>query len=194
MMVEVYFRDGRLVNRETSRLSNIYMVLLIVFVLLIFPGIIVLMAFADWPLSAPLYSVLCAGIGMALIASLLLLNKRSRVEVMDEGLSLGGRLISWNDIEDVKVWSESYKEAEVESTPVIGYGMYGYAYGKTLPTTATYMKYDYIVLQVFHKGGVETIYIPKERYWPFVKTLSRILNQRGIASKWLHDLENIRFS
>jgi len=53
--------------------------------------------------------VLCAGVGIALIASLLLLNKKSRVEVMDNGLNLGGRLISWDDIEAVKVWSESYR-------------------------------------------------------------------------------------
>ena len=74
MMGEVYFRGGRVINRETNMLSNIYMVLLIVFVLLIFPGIIVFMTFAALPLSAPLYSMLCAGIGIALIASLLLLN------------------------------------------------------------------------------------------------------------------------
>jgi len=194
MMGEIYFRGGRVVNRETNMLSNIYMVLLIVFVLLIFLGIIVFMAFAASPLSAPLYSVLCAGVGIVLIASLLLLDKKARVDVMDNGLNLGGRLILWDDIEDVRIWSESYREAEVESAPVIGYGMYGYAYGKTLPTTATYIKYDYIFLQIFHKGGVKTIYFPKEKYWPFVKTLSRILNQRGLVPKWLHDLETIRFS
>jgi len=44
MMGEVCFRGGKVVNKETSRLSNIYMVLLIMFVLLIFPGIIVSMA------------------------------------------------------------------------------------------------------------------------------------------------------
>jgi len=194
MMGEVYFRGGRVINRETNMLSNIYMVLLIVFVLLIFPGIIVFMAFADSPLSAPLYSVLCAGVGIALIASLLLLDKKSRVEVMDNGLNLGGRFILWDDIQNVRVWSESYREAEVESTPVIGYGMYGYAYGKTLPTTAIYKKYDYIFLKIFHKYGVEIIYFSKEKYWPFVKTLSRTLNQRNLTPKWLHDLETMRFS
>jgi len=93
MMGKVYFRGGRIVDRKTNVLSDIYMVLSIVFVLLIFPGIIVFMTFAALPLSAPLYSMLCAGIGIALIASLLLLNKKSRVKVMDDGLNLGGRLI-----------------------------------------------------------------------------------------------------
>jgi len=93
MMGKVYFRGERIVDRKTNMLSNIYMVLSIVFLLLIFPGIIVFMTFAALPLSAPLYSMLCAGIGIALIASLLLLNKKSRVEVMDDGLNLGGRLI-----------------------------------------------------------------------------------------------------
>jgi len=58
--------------------------------------------------------------------------------------------------------------------------MYGYAYSKTLPTIATCMRYDYAFLQVFHKSSVETLYLPKEKYWLFVKTLSRILDQRGL--------------
>ena len=81
----------------------------------------------------------------------------------------------------MRIWSESYREAKVESTPVIGYGVNGYAYGKTFPTTITYEKYYYIVLQVFHNDGVETLYFPKEKYWPFVKTLSRILDQKGLS-------------
>jgi hypothetical protein len=58
--------------------------------------------------------------------------------VTDEGVVFGGRLVRWGDVEDVKAWSESFREAEVESSPVIGYGMYGYAVGRTLPSTTTY--------------------------------------------------------
>jgi hypothetical protein len=32
---------------------------------------------------------------------------KSRVEVTDEGVVFGGRLVRWGDVEDVKAWSES---------------------------------------------------------------------------------------
>jgi hypothetical protein len=31
--------------------------------------------------------------------------------------------VRWGDVEDVKAWSESFREAGVESSPVIGYGI-----------------------------------------------------------------------
>jgi hypothetical protein len=113
---------------------------------------------------------------------------------MGESVVSGGRLIPWSGIEDVKAWSESYREAEFESSPVIGYGIYRYAYGKTLPSSITYRKYRYIMLQVFYKNGVETVYFQKREIWSFVKTLSTILNQRGLTPKWLRDLERVSFS
>jgi len=61
MMGEAYFHDGRVVNRETNRLSNIYMVLLIVFVLLIFPRIIVSMA--SLPGHYPHHHIACYVLG-----------------------------------------------------------------------------------------------------------------------------------
>jgi hypothetical protein len=57
-----------------------------------------------------------------------------------------------------KAWSESFGEAEVEGSPVIGYGMYGYAIGRTTPPTITYRSYKYVVLQFFHRNGMETVY------------------------------------
>jgi len=182
-------------SRESERLSKITITLLVAFVFTFVMGtpFMCVLLYTGSIYAIPIIALLI-GLTSAFAVSRLLLKKAVSVELTHEGLILGGRLVSWGDIEDVKAWSESYKEAEVESTPVIGYGMYGYAYGKTLPTTATYVKHDYIVLQIFHKGGVETIYIPKEKYWPFVKTLSRILGQRGLMPKWLHDLENVRLS
>ena len=184
-----------MVSGEAEKLSKITIALSISLVILLFAGapLIFLYAYTGSIYVMPFIALLIA-LMLASLISWSSLRRAASVELTNEGLILGGRLVSWGDIEDVKAWSESYKEAEVESTPVIGYGMYGYAYGKTLPTTATYVKHDYIVLQVFHKGGVETIYFPKERYWPFVKTLSRILGQRGLMPKWLHDLENVRLS
>ncbi|GEM_PF-1939164 len=193
-MGEAYFRGGRVENKETVILSNINTALLVILVLLIFPGIIFLMGFITWSSSTIVYSVLCVVVGSVLTASLLIYERKSRIEVVDGGIVLGGRLIPWSGIEDVKTWSETYREAEVESSPVIGYGMYGYAYGKTLPTSITHRRYRYIVLEIFHKNGVETVYFQKREFWPFVKTLSRILNQKGLASKWLRDLEGVSLS
>ena len=100
----------------------------------------------------------------------------------------------WSDVEDVKAWSESYVEAEVESSPVIGYGMYGYAIGKTLPASITRRKYGYVVLQIFHRNGVETVWFKRGEFWPLVKTLSRVLGMRGLTPKWLHELEHVKLS
>jgi hypothetical protein len=116
-------------------------------------------------------------------------RKKSRVEVIDEGFVLGGRLVRWGDVEDVKAWSESFREAEVESSPVVGYGMYGYAVGRTLPSTVTYRSRKFVVLQFFHRNGMETVYFSRQEFWPFVKAESGILGERGVIPKWLQELE-----
>jgi hypothetical protein len=120
-------------------------------------------------------------------------RKKSIVVVTCEGVVLGGRLVRWGDVEDVKAWSESVREAEVESSPVIGYGMYGYAVGRTTPSTFTYRSHKYVVLQFFHRNGVETAYFAKQEYWPFVKTVSGIPNQRGTVPNWFQELEKTSF-
>lgn len=66
-------------DKETAILSYINAALLIILVLLIFPGIIFLIGFITWSSSILVYSVLCAGFGSALLASLLLYEKKSRV-------------------------------------------------------------------------------------------------------------------
>jgi hypothetical protein len=67
--------------------------------------------------------------------------------------------------------------------------MYGYAIGRTTPSTLTYRSHKYVVLQFFHRNGIETVYFTKQEYWPFVKTVSGILNQRSTIPKWLQELE-----
>lgn len=193
-MSGIRFRGVRVVSGEAEKFSNIAIALLLALVFMFAMGapFIFLLIYTRSIYAIPVIALL-VGLTMAFFIARSYLKRAARVELMDDGLILGGRLIPWKDIGDVKAWLESYKEVEVESTPVIGYGMYGYAYGKTLPTSATYVKRDYIFLQVFHSGGVDTIYMPKESYWPFVKTLSKILNQRGLAPKWLRDLENMEF-
>jgi hypothetical protein len=193
-MGEVLFRGGCLENRETKALFRAFISMLVVFVIgMFFLGMFalgILLAYSlpypsvDFASLLPILTflgTLCSVSGAGLIVSLHRYRKKSRVEVTDEGVVFGGRLVRWGDVEDVEAWSESFREAEVESSPVVGYGMYGYAVGRTMPSTVTYRSRKYVVLQFFHRNGMETVYFSKREYWPFVKTISGILNQRGTA-------------
>jgi hypothetical protein len=123
-----------------------------------------------------------------LVVSLHRYRKKSIVVVTDEGVVFGGGLVRWGDVDDVKVWSESFREAEVEGPPVVGYGIYGYAIGRTMPSTVTYRSRKYVVLQFFHKNGMETVYFARQEYWPFVKAVSGILGKRATIPEWLQKL------
>jgi hypothetical protein len=206
-MGEALFRGGCLENKETKTLFRTLMSMLVVFVIGMFIlGMIVLGILLSYSLPYPsvdlatllpiltFLGTLCSVSGAGLVVSLHRYRKKSRVEVTNEGVVFGGRLVRWGDLEDVKAWSESFREAEVESSPVIGYGMYGYAIGRTLPSTVTYRSHKYVVLQFLHRNGIETVYFTKQEYWPFVKTISGILNQRSTIPKWLQELEKISFS
>jgi hypothetical protein len=198
----VLFRDGYLENRETKALFRAFMSMLVVFVIgMFFLGMFalgILLAYSlpypsvDFATLLPILTflgTLCSVSGVGLIVSLHRYRKKSRVEVIDEGVVFGGRLVRWGDVEDVKAWSESFREAEVEGSPVVGYGMYGYAIGRTMPSTVTYRSHKYVVLQFFHRNGMETVYFSRQEYWPFVKTVSGILNQRGTVPNWFQELE-----
>ena len=206
-MGEALFRGGSVESKETNSLFRVFSWMLAVFVIgMLFLSMFVIGILLSY--SLPYHSLdlagllpiltflgaLCSVSGAALIISLQRYRKKARVEVTSEGVSFGGRLVRWGDVGDVKAWSESFREAEVEGSPVVGYGMYGYAYGKTLPSTVTYRSHKYVVLQVFHRNGLETAYFTKQEYWPFVKTISGILSQRGSVPKWLQELEKISFS
>jgi hypothetical protein len=201
-MGEVLFRGGYLENRETKALFKAFMSMLVVFVVgMFFLGMFVfgiLLAYSlpyqsvDFATLLPILTflgTLCSVSGAGLIVSLHLYRKKSIVVVTGEGVVFGGRLVRWGDVEDVKAWSESFREAEVEGSPVIGYGMYGYAVGRTMPSTVTYRSRKYVVLQFFHRNGMETVYFSKQEYWPFVKTISGILNLRGTVPNWFQELE-----
>jgi hypothetical protein len=198
----VLFRGGYLENRETKALFRAFISMLVVFVIgMFFLGMFVLGILLAYSLPYPsvdfatllpiltFLGTLCSVSGAGLVVSLHRYRKKSIVMVTDEGVIFGGRLVRWGDVEDVKAWSESFREAEVESSPVIGYGMYGYAVGRTLPSTLTYRSHKFVVLQFFHKNGIETVYFAKQEYWPFVKTISGILNQRGTVPNWFQELE-----
>jgi hypothetical protein len=197
----VLFRGGCLENRETKALFRAFMSMLVVFVIgVFFLGMFVfgiLLAYSlpypsvDFAALLPILTflgTLCSVSGAGLVVSLHRYRKKSRVEVIDEGVVFGGRLVRWGDVDDVKVWSESFREAEVESSPVVGYGMYGYAIGRTMPSTVTYRSRKYVVLQFFHRNGMETVYFARQEYWPFVKAVSGILGKRGIIPEWLQKL------
>jgi hypothetical protein len=205
-MGEVLFCGGCLENRETKSLFRVFISMLVVFVIGVFIlGMFVLGILLAYSLPYPsvdfatllpiltFLGSLCFVSGAGLIVSLHRYRKKSRVEVTDEGVVFGGRLVRWGDVEDVKAWSESVREAEVEGSPVIGYGMYGYAIGRTTPSTVTYRSHKYVVLQFFHRNGMETVYFSKQEYWPFVKTISGILNLRGTVPKWFQELEKTSF-
>jgi hypothetical protein len=201
-MGEVLFRGGCLENRETQALFRAFMSMLVVFVVgMFFLGMFVfgiLLAYSlpypsvDFATLLPILTflgTLCSVSGVGLVVSLHRYRKRSIVVVTDEGVVFGGRLVRWGDVDDVKVWSESFREAEVEGSPVVGYGIYGYAIGRTMPSTVTYRSRKYVVLQFFHRNGMETVYFSKQEYWPFVKTISGILNLRGTVPNWFQELE-----
>jgi hypothetical protein len=197
----VLFRGGYLENRETKALFRAFMSMLVVFVIgMFFLGMFVfgiLLAYSlpypsvDFATLLPILTFLgslCFVSGVGLIVSLHRYRKKSRVEVIDEGVVFGGRLVRWGDVEDVKAWSESFREAEIENSPVVGYSMYGYAIGRTTPLTVTYKSQKYVVLQFFHRNCVETVYFSRQEYWPFVKAVSGLLGKRGIIPEWLQKL------
>jgi hypothetical protein len=201
-MGEVLFRGGYLENGETKTLFRAFISMLVVFVIgMFFFGMFVLGILLAYSLPYPsvdfstllpiltFLGSLCFVSGVGLIVSLHRYRKKSRVEVTDEGVVFGGRLVRWSDVEDVRAWSESVREADIESSPVVGYGMYGYAVGRTLSSTVAYRSRKYVVLQFFHRNSIETVYFAKQEYWPFVKTISGILNQRDTVPNWFQELE-----
>jgi hypothetical protein len=202
VMGEVLFRGGCLENGETKALFRAFISMLIVFVVgMFFLGMFalgILLAYSlpypsvDFATLLPILTflgTLCSVSGAGLVVSLHRYRKKSIVVVTDEGVVFGGRLVRWGDVEDVKAWSESFREAEIESSPVVGYSMYGYAVGRKTPSTVTYKSQKYVVLQFFHRNCVETVYFSRQEYWPFVKTVSGILNQRSIVPKWFQELD-----
>jgi len=167
-MGEVLFRGGCLENRETKALFRAFISMLVVFVVgMFFLGMFalgILLAYSlpypsvDFATLLPILTflgTLCSVSGAGFVVSLHLYRKKSRVVVTDEGVVFGGRLVRWDDVEDVKAWSESFREAEVEGSPVVGYGMYGYAIGRTMPSTVTYRSRKYAVFpQERHGDGL----------------------------------------
>jgi hypothetical protein len=196
-MGEVLFRGGSLENRETKALFKAFLWMLILcivgmfhFMIFLTPDIaryILQQSLELTPFSMFFGALFFVG-GVGSAVFLRRYRKKSIVVVTDEGVVFGGRLVRWGDVDDVRAWSESFREAEVESSPVVGYGMYGYAVGRTLPSTVKYRSHKFVVLQFFHRNGIETVYFASHEYWPFVKAVSGILGRRGAIPEWLQKL------
>jgi hypothetical protein len=122
-MGEALFRGGRLENRETKALFRAFISMLVVFVVgMFFLGMFVLgilLAYSlpypsvDFATLLPILTFLgslsfVSGVG--LIVSLHRYRKKSIVVVTDEGVVFGGRLVRWGGVEDVRAWSESFRE------------------------------------------------------------------------------------
>jgi hypothetical protein len=131
-MGEAFFRGGSLKNRETKALFKAFLWMLILCIVGMFHFMIFLtLDIARYILQQSLeltpFSMFfgalffVGGVGSAVF--LRRYRKKSIVVVTGEGVVLGGRLVRWGDVEDVKAWSESFREAEVEGSPVVGYGM-----------------------------------------------------------------------
>lgn len=205
MVSEVYFREsGCLKNRETARLAWIRSLTLVMFIVLGFHALLFIVAlilamsmtrglpeqdFVKLVLSFAGLTVF-SGIVYALFDNRF--KEKSMVEVHGDGLLMGERFVRWSDIDDIKIWSENYVSAESGGAPIVGYGMYGYAYGYATSRQVNYRKYRYVIVQVFHKTGIDELYIYYSEFWKFVKAVLQAAKVSHLSDKsWLHKLEKM---
>ena len=135
----------------------------------------------------PFCHVVPASLAALFVVCLMEYRRRSKVRVYREGLLLGGKLIRWEDIDDVKLLHKTYIDSEVEGAPVVGYGMHGVGYGYAPSRTITRRRYRIPIVQVFHKGGMETIALKGTEFWSFIKAV--IMAAQNIQKPWLKKLE-----
>ncbi|MEM0275423.1 MAG: hypothetical protein QXE67_04165 [Nitrososphaerota archaeon] len=170
-MIEIYFRGGRLKNRQTLIFYYLMVIVFLMLILLLFPGVLILtqLILEDSAKYFPIIVGVAVALGIALILLAIRYDKISTVKILGNGFLLGSRLIEWKDIDDVKFWTETYIDLEAEGSPVIGYGIYGYA----MPRGVRLEKYRYVVTQIFHRRGVDELYLQSTEFWKFVKAVIR---------------------
>jgi hypothetical protein len=61
--------------------------------------------------------------------------------------------------------------------------MYRYAVGRTLPSTVKYRSHKFVVLQFFHRNGIETVYFASHEYWQFHEGCIGNAGQKGRNSR-----------
>ena len=135
----------------------------------------------------PFCHVVPASLAALFVVCLMEYRRRSKVRVYHEGLLIAGRLIKWEDVDDVKILHKTHIDSEVEGAPVVGYGMHGVGYGYAPQRSITRRKYRIPIVQIFHKAGVETIALKDTEFWSFIKAV--IIAAQNIQKPWLRKLE-----
>ncbi|MCX8193706.1 MAG: hypothetical protein N3G77_07860 [Nitrososphaeria archaeon] len=200
-MVEVYFRESGCLR--SRRAGNIYFIMVISLIVLTISGMIAPMFGLAFVFGYPNEETVAIFLGMMTVLAISLIsftislvkyNEASRVEVRDDGFLLGDRMVKWDEIEDLKTWSETYEDLEVEGGPAIGYGMQGYGYGYVPSRSVTRRLSKYVNVQIFHQNMVDEIRFSPREFWRFVKAVIRATRDKRafLADKnWLQKLERL---
>lgn len=204
-MSDVYFRmSGCLRNRETARLVRIRNIIFLVFIVmgfhafLLIGALILAMSMHQGPPDQHFVKLVLSFVGLSVFSGMIYalldnrFGKKSMVEVRRDGLLIGERFVRWGDLDDIKIWTENYVDAEAAGTPIVGYGMYGYAYGYATSRRINYRKHKYAIVQVFHKAGTDELCIYYSEFWKFVKAVLQSAKVSHLADEsWVQKLEKI---
>jgi len=199
----VYFRGGWLLNRRTIILYSLKLFLLgfeaLLAPVILFLALPILSIYPFWDAVIQLcglFGPILPALPIILLPVIVFLwrleSKLSTVEVLDGAFSMGGRIVSPSDIEDLRIATQSYEDIEVEGGPVIGYGLHGYGYGYTPSRTATRLRTKYPLIQLFRKDGViEEISLSPREFWPFMKAVLKSGEHLEPRPEWMRRLEKL---
>lgn len=179
-------------NREALVLYYLMIMVLLMLVVLLFPGILIIipLILENFTKYFPIVVGVAAGLGTALILLAIKYDEVSMIKIRDDGFILGNKLVEWKDIDDIKLWTETRVDVETEGSPVIGYGMYGYA----MPRGVSFEKQRYAVIQIFHKKGVDEAHFQSVEFWKFVKAIIKAAEhsqQISASKKWLQKFKKL---
>ena len=184
-MTRILFRESDCLR--TREAMSFYIMRVMALIMVIFLGIFTLIVglmlmSSDFIDIKPLLGSLSALIGFLMIYRISSLKHReaSRIEVREDGLLLGNkRIVKWNEIDDMKLSTETHLDLEVEGGPVMGYGVHGYGmYGYTPSRSVTRHVYRYMSVQIFHKHGVDELYFTPTSFWRFVKAVLQAIGDK----------------
>ncbi len=195
-MVRVYFEDGHLKDKKTSRLSNIGVMLYGVFFSVIFLGFMFLIPLVAYSFSLVLiYLIVVIVFAIPAVLYSRKYRRKAKVRICDDGIYTYKGLVRWADIEDVKIISKMYIDSEVEGAPVLGYSVHGMEYGYAPSRTISYQKYKYPIIQIFHKWGDGGSMLSSiTDLWKFIKAIIKAAsNSQQVSSQttWLQKLKRM---
>ncbi|MEM4020952.1 MAG: hypothetical protein QXI18_01060 [Nitrososphaerota archaeon] len=186
-MTRILFRESYCSRTREAKLFFIIMVAALVMVIPF--GMLTLMLGSAFIIGYPdagTVKVFLSCVGVLIgslvvcLVSFLKYREASRIEVREDGLLLGNkRIVKWNEIDDMKLSTETHLDLEVEGGPVMGYGMHGYGiYGYTPSRSVTRHVYRYMSVQIFHKHGVDELYFTPTSFWRFVKAVLQAIKDK----------------